>query len=62
MATTKGNGLDAPHNQPAKILTNHDANFIANLVNIAIADAGLTVAFAVVALQAALMALAGVLQ
>lgn len=58
----KGDGLDAANDQPAKTFTKHTTDFIACTTRLAIADAGLTVAFALAALQAALLVLLGVLQ
>jgi hypothetical protein len=57
MSATKGNGSTTQHRQPAKTLSNHAIDFIASCIRFASADAGLCVAFAVVLLQAALMAL-----
>lgn len=62
MDATKGNGLDAANDQPAKTLTKYVTDFIACITRFADADAGLTVVIAVVALQAALLVLMGVLQ
>lgn len=59
---TKGDGPEAPRNRPAKTFTKHTTDFIARAASFAIADAGYLVLCVVVLVQAALMALAGVLQ
>ena len=51
MATTKGNGLEAPHDQPAKTLTKHTAYFIAAAARYAIVNGGFNILFLVLALQ-----------
>lgn len=61
MNPTKGNGLDAANDQPAKTLSKHTADFIARAASFAIADAGYLVLCVVVLIQAVFMALAGVL-
>jgi len=58
----KGNGLTTPHSQPAKTLTKYTADFIARAASFAMADSGYLVLCLVVALQAALLSLVGVLQ
>ncbi len=62
MNPTKCNGPDAPHDRPAKTLTKYTADFIARAASFAMADSGYLVLCLVVALQAALLALVGVLQ
>lgn len=59
MSAPQGNGLDAINDQPAKTLTKYATDFIARCTIIASADAGLYVAFVLVLLQAALMAVWG---
>lgn len=61
MAATKGNGLDAPHDQPAKF-NKFTADFIARLSRFATADMGYMVLCVVMLLQAVLMALPGIFQ
>ena len=56
MAFAKGNGLDAPHDQPAKTFTKNIIDFIAFCMVFLSNDAGLVVLVAVVAIQAILMA------
>lgn len=57
MAATKGNGLDATNDQPAKIFTKNTTDFIARCMVVASNDGGLCVLVAVMAIQAVLMAL-----
>jgi hypothetical protein len=51
MAATKGNGLDAPHDQPAKILTKRTADFIAAAARYATVNGGFNILFLALALQ-----------
>lgn|GEM_PF-2891617 len=48
---TKGNGLDAPHDQPAKTITKHAADFIASAARYATVNGGFNILFLVLALQ-----------
>ena len=48
---TKGDGLDAPHDQPAKTFTKHTADFIARAVRYAAVNSGFNILFLVLALQ-----------
>ena len=68
MAATKGNGLDAPHDQPAKTTTKSSSNFIATVKEFVSGfyldksiDAGFILCCLVLVLQAVVMA-SGVLQ
>lgn len=56
MKPTKGNGLAAPHDQPAKTLTKHAADFIAAAARNATVNAGFNILFLVLALQFVAMA------
>jgi len=51
MSATKGNGLDAANDQPAKTLTKHAADFIAAAARYAIVNGGFNILFLVLALQ-----------
>lgn len=51
MAATKGNGLDAANDQPAKTLTKRTADFIARAARYATVNAGFNILFLVLALQ-----------
>ena len=51
MAAKKSNGLGAAHDQPAKTLTKHTADFIAAAARYATVNGGFNVLFLVLALQ-----------
>ena len=51
MAAKKGNGLDAAHDQPAKTLTKHTADFIAAAARYATVNGGFNILFLVLVLQ-----------
>ena len=51
MSATKGGGLDAPHDQPAKTLTKLTANFIAAAAHYAIVNDGFNILFLTLVLQ-----------
>ncbi len=57
MSATKGNGLDAANDQPAKTLTKHTVDFIARAASLATADSGYLVLCVVVLTQAVLIAM-----
>lgn len=61
ITTQKGNGLTTPHSQPVKTITERTADFIAACTRAAMADTGYMVLCVVALLQAALLALVGVL-
>lgn len=51
MRVTKGNGLDAANDQPAKTLTKHTADFIARAARCATVNGGFNILFLALALQ-----------